>query len=125
MTGMLPDPCKSPSWQYLEGLHPTLRFPALEAAKVGNARQLSSYERQKQHRPRRSRIHCVHEFVVRFATLQERCESHRRVDRQVVRTPFRCPLRLLDFRRTLVASEPAMRRALHVGRARTGTAGRG
>ena len=58
-----------------EGLHPTLRMPALEAAKVGNARQLSSYERQKQHRPRRSRIHCVHEFVVHFATLQECRES--------------------------------------------------
>ena len=68
------------------GLHPTLRVPALEAAKVGNARQLSSYERQKQHRPRRSRIHCVHEFVVRFATLQE-VQS------------VRCALRLLDFRR--------------------------
>ena len=48
------------------GLHPTLRVPALEAAKVGNARRLSSYERQKQHRPRRSRNHCVHEFVVYF-----------------------------------------------------------
>ena len=64
------------------GLHPTLMVPALEAAKVGNARQWSSYERQKHHRPRRSRIHCVHEFVVR--------------------TPFRCQLRLLDFRRALV-----------------------
>jgi len=53
------------------GLHPTLWVPAVEATKVGIARQLSSYERQKQHRPRRSRILCVHEFVVHFATLQD------------------------------------------------------
>ena len=79
MTGMLPDAVRIyRRGSISEGLHPTLLVPALEAAKVGNARQLSSYERQKQHRPRRSRIHCVHEFVVRFATFDrnEVCQIH-------------------------------------------------
>jgi hypothetical protein len=80
------------------GLHPTLWVPALEVAKVGNARQLSSYERQKHHRPRRSRIHCVHESscALRRYKVASRIDE---VDRQVVRNAFRCPLRILNFRR--------------------------
>ena len=94
MTGVLPDPCESPSWQYLERAAPYVAGGRrLKPRKW--ATRVSCPPTSVRSSPRRSRIHCVHEFVVRFATLQERCKSHRRVDRRAVRTANFRPVRQL------------------------------
>jgi hypothetical protein len=66
---------------------------ALEAAKVGNARQLSSYERHKHRCPGRSRITAYRMSLCAFATLQEGAGHIDQGDRQ------RRPGRTLDFPR--------------------------
>ena len=55
-----------------EGLHPTLMVAALEAAKVGNARPWSSYERYETSLPTTQLHHRVLEIAVRSSTLQKR-----------------------------------------------------
>ena len=63
-------PCGYRRGSISEGLHPTLMVAALAAAKVGNARPWSSYERYETSPP--TSHNRVLEFVVCSATLQKR-----------------------------------------------------
>ena len=72
MVGVLPDAVRIyRRGNISEGLHPTLMVVALEAAKVGNARPWSSYERNETSPPTMQLHHRVLEFAVCSATLQE------------------------------------------------------
>ena len=71
MLGALPDAVRIyRRGSISEGLHRTLMVVALEAAKVGNARPWSSYERYETSPP--TSHHRVLEFAVWSATLQKR-----------------------------------------------------
>jgi hypothetical protein len=85
MVGVLPDAVRIyRRGSISEGLHPTLMVAALEAAKVGNARPWSSYERYETSPT--TTHHRVLEFAVCSATLRERAghiETRRRMRDQV------------------------------------------
>jgi len=69
MVGVLPDAVRIyRRGSISEGLHPTLMVAALEAAKVGNARPWSSYERYETSLPTMQLHHRVLEFAVCSAT---------------------------------------------------------
>jgi hypothetical protein len=86
MAGALPDAVRIyRRGSISEGLHRTLMVAALEAAKGGNARPWSSYERYET--SPRTRIGCV------LATLQRRAGHIDQDDLQKVRNVFRGPVR--------------------------------
>jgi hypothetical protein len=115
MVGVLPDAVRIyRRGSISEGLHPTLMVPALEAAKVGNARPWSSYERHETSPPTTQLHHCVLEFAGRSATLQERAGHIDQHDPQEVGDVFRGPVRPSTSPRLR-----CLRQAPHVGRART------
>ena len=74
MVGVLPDAVRIyRRGSISEGLHPTLMVAALEAAKVGNARPWSSYERYETSPPT---INCITAYSNSLCALQ-RCKNVR------------------------------------------------